>query len=109
LGENLSKKDAYKETCKEFASEMNDTFQQKYINLLKRIRALKRDPTYKQIDQTAKRMRLDDEDMDHNEAQAMAVYNRRLLLARVLNQWKLPLDDEDTDDHAYDADDKASQ
>ena len=97
LMEDMSKKAAYKQTVKEFASEMTDAFQQNYINLLKRIRRLKRDPTYKKIDQTAKRMRLDD-DMDKEEAEASAVYMRRVLLTRELKQWTLPLDDEDTDE-----------
>ncbi len=105
LIDDVSKKAAYKQTCAEFASALNATFRRRYIILLKRIRVLKKDPTYKKIAQTVKRLHLEDE-MDEEEALELAVKHRKLLLERIFEDWELPLDsddeDPDDDDDAHD-------
>ncbi len=98
LSDDMSRQEAYKQTCAEFMSEMNASFRDKYIDLLKRIRLLKKDTTYKKIDQTAKRLRLED-DMDQDEALEMAVKQRQVLLGRILKEWNIPLDSEDENDN----------
>ncbi len=104
---DVSKKAAYKQTCTEFASELNATFRHRYIILLKRIRVLKKDPTYKKIAQTVKRMRLEDE-MDEEEALEMAVKQRKVLLQRIFEEWDIPLDSDGNDDDDPDDDDDDS-
>ena len=69
---------------------------------------LKKDPTYKKINETAKRMRLDD-DMDRAEALELAVETRKILLARIMDEWdpclSLESEDDDTDDDDDEDDD----
>ncbi len=112
VADGMSKKSALKQTCREFSSDLNQSFRDKYIVLLKRIQLLKKDPTYKKINETAKRMRLED-DMDQEEALDQAVERRKILLARILDQWDPSLsldsdDDGDSDDHDDDDDDDHS-
>ncbi len=97
MKDDMSKQDAYKQTSTEFASELNASFRHRYIILLKQIRLLRKDPTFKKIDQTAKRMRLEDE-MDQEESLEMAVKQRQVLLARILKEWNISLDSESDDD-----------
>ena len=97
MKDDMSKQDAYKQTCAEFTSELNASFRHRYIILLKQIRLLRKDPTYKKIDQTAKRMRLEDA-MDQEESLEMAVKQRQVLLARILKEWNISLDSESDDD-----------
>ncbi len=115
VADGTSKKSALKQTRRELSSDMNESFRDKYIVLLKRMQLLKKDSTYKKINETAKRMRLED-DMDQEEALTQAVERRKILLARILDKWDPSLsldsdDDGDSDDHDDDDhdDDHSSQ
>ncbi len=98
--ENISKEKAHKLMRKELSHELNQTFRDRYTMFLKRVQSLKRDTTYQKINDTAKRLRMED-DMDWEESIEEAVNKRKVLLARELTKWKL----EDTSDSDSNDDD----
>jgi hypothetical protein len=102
-GCDFSGKEAKEQTRVEFTPKLNQTFREKYIAFLKRMRSLRKDSTYKKIADTANRLRVED-DMDWEESIEEAVIRRKLLLARVLDDWNL--DFEDDDGHDDDDDDE---
>ncbi len=67
------------------------------------MQSLKKDPTYRKINDTAKRLRIED-DMDWEESIDAAVSKRKVLLARVLENWEMEDDSESDSDDDHDSD-----
>jgi len=81
----------------EYLAAMNKRLQKVLIGFLNLHHRLRKDPTYQKIVDTAKRAREEDE-MDFEESVTHAVKRRKLLLDRVLEQWKPDLTEEEHED-----------
>ncbi len=101
--ENISKESAHKKMRKELLPQLNETFREKYVNLLKHVRSMTNDSTHRKIVDTAKRFRNEDE-MDWEESIEEAVNRRKFLLARELNKWTLDVDTDTESDTETDTD-----